>query len=430
MKKVNSISSIIFYLFIIMIIFTISCSGGDNGGGGETSASWTKQLGTASEDIGYGVAVDKSGSVYVTGVTSGGLDGHTNAGGKDMFLVKYNAAGEKQWIKQLGTALDDYGFAVAVDASGNAYVAGGTEGNLGGSNPGGIDMFLAKYDPDGNRVWTKQSSRPSEDYGSAVAVDDSGYVYVTGIQGDGLFGGIDAFLVKYSDAGTRQWAGSLGTPLEDGGSGIVVDANGYIYVAGATKGDLAGSNLGGFDMFLAAYNAGGSPRWTKQLGTPLEDVGYGVAVDASGNVYVTGHTEGSLDGNTNAGDADMFLVKYNDAGEKQWTRQLGTASSDYGRGVAVTGGNVYVTGSTYGGLDGNANAGYNDMFLVKYNAAGDKQWTRQPGTTSNDHGYGVAVDAGGNVYVTGSTYGGLDGNTNAGDFDMFLVKYNADGVKQ
>jgi hypothetical protein len=175
----------------------------------------------------------------------------------------------------------------------------------------------------------------------------------------------------------------------------------------------------------------GTRTGTKQLGTTADDYGFGVAVDSSGNVYVTGFTGGGLDGNTNAGGADIFLVKYDSAGTKQWTRQLGTTTNDYVHGVAVdSSGNIYVTGETMGGLDGNTNAGNWDIFLVKYDSAGTKQWTRQLGTTTNDYGYGPAVDSSGNVYVTGYTDGALDGNTKAGNWDVFLVKYDSNGVKQ
>ena len=107
------------------------------------------------------------------------------------------------------------------------------------------------------------------------------------------------------------------------------------------------------------------------------------------------------------------------------------ATNDYANGVATdSSGNVYVTGGTKGGLDGNTSAGNTDLFVVKYNSSGTKQWTKQLGTSSSDTAYGVATDSSGNVYVTGDTYGGLDGNTNAGDYDIFVVKYNSDGVKQ
>ena len=111
---------------------------------------------------------------------------------------------------------------------------------------------------------------------------------------------------------------------------------------------------------------------TYQLAT--NDYANGVATDSSGNVYVTGGTKGGLDGNTSAGNTDLFVVKYNSSGTKQWTKQLGSSSRDYDYGVATDSSrNVYVSGDTYGGLDNNTNAGYNDLFVVKYNSSGTKQ---------------------------------------------------------
>ena len=145
---------------------------------------------------------------------------------------------------------------------------------------------------------------------------------------------------------------------------------------------------------------------------------------------MAGDTQGGLDG-TNAGSSDLFVVKYNSSGTKQWTKQLGTWNDDLASGVATdSSGNVYVTGDTLAGLDGNTNAGSSDLFVVKYNSSGTKQWTKQFGTSSSDAAYGVATDSSGNVYVTGYTQGGLDGNTSAGGNDLFVVKYNSDGVLQ
>ena len=113
------------------------------------------------------------------------------------------------------------------------------------------------------------------------------------------------------------------------------------------------------------------------------------------------------------------------------TKQLGTSSKDYGTSVTTdSSGNIYVTGYTEGGLDGNTNSGESDIFLVKYNSTGTKQWTKQLGTSSSESGHSVTTDSSGNIYVTGYTGGGLDGNTSSGSGDIFLVKYNSDGVKQ
>ena len=153
--------------------------------------------------------------------------------------------------------------------------------------------------------------------------------------------------------------------------------------------------------------------WTKQLGTSSDDLGNSITTDSSGNIYVTGETGEGLDGNKHSGKSDIFLIKYNASGTKQWTKQLGTSSIDLGIGVTTdSSGNIYLTGFTKGVLDGNTNSRKSDIFLIKYNSSGTKQWTKQPGTSLNESGSGVTTDSSGNIYVTGTTKGGLDGNTN------------------
>ena len=336
---------------------------------------WTRQLGTDSADYGYGAAADASGNIYVTGRTAGGLDGNTNAGDNDMFLVKYSTSGAKQWTRQLGTALYDEGRGAAADASGNVYVAGYTAG---------------------------------------------------GIDGNTATGGGDMFLVKYNTSGVKQWTKQLGTPSADFGSGAASDHFGNVYVVGYTDGGLDGNaNAGGYDTFVVKYSTAGVKLWTRQFGTSGSDFSSGVAADASGNVYIAGYTNGGIDGNTNAGDYDAFLVKYSTAGVKQWTQEFGTSGYDVARGVAVdASGNVYVSGYTAGGLDGSVSFGGFDAFLVKFSASGVKQWTKQLGTASSDMNSAVATDPSGNVYTVGQTEGALDGNTNAGLQDIFLSKYS------
>ena len=174
----------------------------------------------------------------------------------------------------------------------------------------------------------------------------------------------------------------------------------------------------------------GVKQWTKQLGTSTTDYGNDITSDSSGNVYVTGSIYGGLNGNTNAGASDLFVVKYNSSGVKQWTKQLGTSADDRGYNITSdSGGNVYVTGWTKGDLDG-TNVGGEDLFVVKYNSSGVNQWTKQLGTSSSESGNGITSDSGSNVYVTGSTLGGLDGNTSAGNADLPKVKFDENGNKQ
>jgi len=270
-------------------------------------------------------------------------------------------------------------------------------------------------------ISTRQLARSSNDYAYGVATDSSGNVYVTGttyweLDGNTSAGKADLFVVKYNSSGTWQWTKQNGTDRYDEARGVATDSSGNVYVTGYTEGGLDGNtSAGNSDLFVVKYNSSGTKQWTNQLGSSSRDSANGVATDSSGNVYVTGTTYWELDGNTSAGKADLFVVKYNSSGTKQWTKQLGTSSDDRANGVATdSSGNVYVSGVTYGGLDGNTNAGNSDLFVVKYNSSGTKQWTKQLGTSSYDDAYGVATDSSGNVYVTGYTEGGLDGNTSAG----------------
>ncbi len=391
---------------------------------------WTRQLGTSSNDYGHGVSVDGSGNAYVTGWTYGGLDGSTNAGRIDIFLTKYDTAGIKLWTRQWGSVGHDIGHGVSVDGSGNAYVTGYTTGGLdGNTSEGDWDIFLTKYNTAGTKLWTRQLGTRSNEYGYDVSVDGSGNAYVTGYTEDGLDGNThsgasDIFLAKYDTDGTKLWTQQLGTARRDHARNVSVDGSGNAYLTGGTTGGLDGNTSeGDWDIFLTKYNTVGTKLWTRQLGSDESDSGYGVSVDGSGNVYVTGYTEGALDGNTSAGSYDMFLIKYNSDGAKLWTQQLGTASDDGGSDVSIDGNdNVYVAGRTEGCLDGNSSEGDCDIFLTKYDRNGTKLWTKQLGSDEWDSGLEVSVDGRGNAYITGLTYGSLGDNTNAGGEDMFLVK--------
>ncbi len=403
-----------------------------------TPLAWTgtKQFGTAGSDKAWGVGTDTTGNIYLAGETAGGLDGNTSAGLLDLFLVKYNAAGIKQWTRQLGTSANETARGLAVDGSGNIYLTGWTGGGLDGNvSAGSDDLFLVKYDAAGVKQWTRQLGTTAVDEAFAVAVDGSGNVYLTGrtqggLDGNTNVGGQDLFLVKYDNTGIKQWTRQLGTAGSESARGVAVDG-GDVYVTGRTGEGLDGNiSAGDADLFLIKYDTAGNKQWTRQLGTTVFDSPQSVAA-SGGSIYVTGYTGGGLDGNISAGSFDLFLVKYDATGVKQWTRQLGTTAVDETSDVAVNaGGNVYLVGATGGNLDGNTSSGGSDLFLIKYDAAGVKQWTRQLGTSATDEGLSVALNTGGEIYIVGDTGGNLDGNSSAGGVDSFLVKYDSSGVKQ
>jgi hypothetical protein len=264
---------------------------------------------------------------------------------------------------------------------------------------------------------------------------------------DPLSGGADFFLAKFDSSGNLLFTRQLGTTPDDGASGVAVDGAGNIYVTGSTAGDLDGTNVGdplfgSTDFFLAKFDPSGNLLFTRQLGTVPADEAAGVAVDGAGNVYVAGSTAGDLDGvgfgDPLFGGTDFFLAKFDASGSFLGTRQLGTTATDKANGVSVDGvGNVYVTGNTAGDLDGlgfgDPLFGGTDFFLARLDSSGSLLFTRQFGTVPADSAFGVAVarlDIGGNVFVTGETFGSLDGNITAGSFDLFLAKFDPFGTLQ
>jgi uncharacterized protein YjiK len=214
-----------------------------------------------------------------------------------------------------------------------------------------------------------------------------------------------------------------------------VDSKNNVYVAGYTSGGLDGNtSVGHSDFFVAKYDSSGNKLFTKQLGVSMTDtLAHGIAVDSSGNMYVAGQTTGGLDGNTLTGIVDFFVTKYDSLGNRVRTKQLGVSGEGtYAYGVAVdSNGNLYVAGQTWGGLDGNTLTGATDYFVTKYDSSGKKLYTKQVGVSvQGTSAEGVAVDSNDNVYVTGYTGGGLDGNTNMGYSDFFVTKYDSLGNKQ
>jgi uncharacterized delta-60 repeat protein len=406
-----------------------------------TFIPWTKLIGTIYSDHIRGITTDTSGNIYAVGQTGGVLEnGITNTGQADIFIIKYAANGAKQWIKQLGTPYSDSAKEVATDTDGNIYVLGSTGGDLGDgvTNTGESDIVIMKYNSDGIKQWIRQIGTSEEDWASGLAIDSANNIYICGqtwgsFEGYTNTGSYDFFIVKYNAAGQKQWLKQAGTDASDGALDITIN-NTSLYVVGTTEGEMDGCpNTGDMDLFIVKYNTDGERQWTRQFGTELYDDASCVVTDINGNIYIGGSTVGDLDGNHNAnpGTIDILVIKYNADGERQWTRELGTTNLDGAYDIAIdTDGYIYVVGNTSGNLDGESNSGATDGFIIKYNTEGIKQWTKLFGSVySQVAPRSIAID-GHNIYIAGSIGGNLDGNTNAGDSDGFIVKYNTDGIKQ
>ncbi|MFO0913441.1 MAG: SBBP repeat-containing protein [Pirellulales bacterium] len=394
------------------------------------SLEWAQQFGTVAIDHAASVVADTWGNIYVSGSTLGDLAG-PNAGEFDAYVAKYDAAGGHQWTRQFGTDATDLGAVVSLDAVGNIYVSGPTDGSLQDMSSGGTDFYVRKYDAAGGHQWTRQfgTDATSEIFGGA-STDGSGNTYLVGTTSGSLgepnSGISDAFVRKYDSAGNLQWTRQFGTDTYDWGESVFADHLGSVYVTGATAGALDGTNAGNQDVFVRKYDSAGNLEWTRQFGSSDTDNGSHTSVDALGNLYISGTTFSSF-GGTNAGRTDAFLTKYSAAGDVNWIRQFGTDTYDVGGGVITDNyGHVLVTGYTSGSLDGE-NIGHTDVYVRRYSDAGDLQWSHQFGTNARDeiqpYGSSISSDELGNIYVSGQTNGVLSGQF-SGLSDAFLVKFS------
>nr|WP_163779815.1 SBBP repeat-containing protein [Myxococcus vastator] len=392
--------------------------------------SWVRQLGAQYDELAHAVAVSGT-SVYVVGQTTSQLGADPQAGGQDAFVARYDTAGNLQWVRQFGTAQMDRATAVATDAAGNVYVAGTTFGGLDFyTNAGGIDYFIAKYDAAGNRQWLSQNGTQMDDFATGLAVGAPDKLFFTGYTGGSFANGgnpsnYDIVVALYDTAGNPYWLQQYGTPVSDLARGIAVTPAHEVYVVGNTYGSLDGTSTPvSTDIFLLKLDLLGTQQWVRQIDAGELDDAKSVAVGPDGGVYLAGETFGSLDGNTNHGTVDVLLARYDSAGNRQWSRMLGGTQTDYAFGVSVTANNVVqLVGYTSDALDGNPPAGSFDAFLTRYDALGTKLGTRTLGTPFQDIARGVAVDAAGNAYVAGQTFGSLGGNTSAGGYDAFLARF-------
>ena len=206
-----------------------------------------------------------------------------------------------------------------------------------------------------------------------------------------------------------EWIAQIGSDSTDESHSVAVDGAGNAYICGWTQGSLAGPyGADVYEGFLSKFDSGGAEVWSRQVGVSIRDNFSSVVVDADGNPYVAGSTYGDL-GGPNAGNSDAFVRKYDSGGEEVWTTQIGGSDSDLGTALALdASGNSYITGWTYNNLGG-MNAGYSDVFVSKLDSGGNKVWTSQIGSSESDTPTSIAVDAYGNTYVAGlgkGTFGG------------------------
>jgi len=369
---------------------------------------WVRRYNAPYGDIARAIAVDAQGNVCVTGY-SGGMACN------DYLTVKYSATGDRLWVKRYnGTgALNDEAYAIAVDAQGNVYVTGGSYGASSME-----DCVTIKYSAAGDRLWVKRYNGPGNgsDAATALALDSEGNVHVAGYA-SGVDSGYDFVTIKYSPSGELLWAKRYSGPgnNSDDARAIAVDAEGNVYVAGGSVGVDGNS-----DYVTIKYSAAGDRLWVKRYKCP-DGCAIALAVDADGNAYVTGTSPGG------ASSYDYVTIKYGPGGDLLWAKRYNGPGNgeDWASALAVDAqGNVYVTGYSKGTTEDPL-----DYATVKYGPTGDRLWVRRysgPGNGS-DWARAIALDAQGNVYVTGESLG--IGKSTEWSEDYATVKYSPAGVQ-
>jgi hypothetical protein len=344
---------------------------------------WSDNFGDDNNDYAKGIATDSLGNIYVTGYYTDscvfGNDTLLNSGSEDLFLVKYGPDGEKMWGVKAGGSSLDIAYAVKTDTSGYVYICGyyksasvifDTE-TINNTSSGTEDVFVAKYDWDGNLIWVRNAGGTNRDLCFDISVDKFGSTYLTG----------------------------------------------WYYSTSITFGTQTIINNGWTEIYLLKFDSDGNPLWAFSAGGSLEDEGFGVTNDDDANVYITGNfhsTTFTFGGHTvvSNGERDGFLCKLDAAGNVIWALNVGgnlqdrceDVEYDYDGHIIVSGWYLS-TNMTFAG-DGVNNLGNSDAFVAKYDTLGNEIWLNSAGGDSNDYSNCISVDNSGNIYA--GAYSGSD----------------------
>jgi len=374
--------------------------------------SWAKYMGSSSMDAANSIAVDNAGNVYTTGyfMSTADFDPGTGTynlssnGTRDIFISKLDAAGNFVWAESIGGTGYDIGYGISTDATGNIYITGYFSGTVdfdpgaGVSNmtsAGGRDIFVCKLDPSGNLIWAKRMGGTSSEEASTIVLDANGNIYTSG-----YFEGIADF---------------------DPGSGI----------ANLTS-------LSAWDAFICKLDNSGNYVWAKSFSCTNYEQGFGIAIDATGNVYTTGFYKGTTDFDPGSGTFnivssgfyDVFISKLDISGNFVWAKSFGGTGYDFGKGIQIdSSGNIILSGYFQDIVDFDPGAGtFNitssgsyDSFISKLDAAGNFIWAKSFQGTNQVRNNDLTLDLQGNIYTTGFFQGTADFDPGSGTYNLSAI---------
>lgn len=335
---------------------------------------WNRIYDSGHMDNALDIASDGFGFIYVTGFVFDGVQG-------DYLTMKYNAEGDTMWTRIYDSGDNDIARSVTVDEAGYVYVTGSKgKGEIGDTG----DFLTIKYDPSGNLQWDKlyDSQYGKGEHATGVASYGTESIYVTGYSWNGF--DWDYLTVKYDSAGEYQWHRIFDSDYSDNPYGVAVDDDGDVYVTGRTGGSDWSNCL------TVKYGSLEGELWNEQYASDKMDYGADVAVDGNDFAYVVGNTGFAND------STDYLVIKYDALnGNEIWSKLYDYEFTDLAQAVAVDdSGNIYVTGHCYDGI------GY-DWLTVEFDPSGSVVWDTVYDSGEDDFAYGIALDDEGSIYVTG-----------------------------
>lgn len=433
--------------------------------------TWAKRMGGPAAEAGWGIAVDGSNNVLVSGIFEGTVDfdpgtgtfNMTSSGYNDVFVTKQDSSGNLLWAKRFGGVNEERNYSITVDALGNSYLTGYFGATV-DFDPGPAvynltsigprDIFVVKLDAAGNLVWAKAMGNGNiENTGTGITLDPSGNLLMTGsFQGAMDFdpgpgtatlsgsGNMNPFILKWDPNGNFIWAKQIGNSNYGYGADIATDAQGNLVVVGQFNGSgdfdpgpgvHTLTTAGDYDAFIIKLSSVGNFIWAFNLGNSGYEACRSVSIDTGGNILAIGTFAGTVDfqpgtGVTNvtaAGSFDAFLLKLSPAASLVWANRIGGTDTDYGHGIVTdVHGNVFATGlfDLTADMDPGpathnlVSHGIDDAFLLKWNAQGNYIWSAGFGGSDEDRGNELVLDQSGNVLFTGHFQFTTDFNPGSG----------------
>jgi hypothetical protein len=354
---------------------------------------WFKIIGGSEDDWGSSVQQTSDGGFIIVGATES-----FGAGEDDVWLIKTDADGNKLWEKTFGGIRDDRGHSVQQTSDGGFILLGWTKS----FGAGEADVWLIKTDASGNREWDRTFGGSDSDYGLSVQqTSDGGFIIVGATESFGA-GWEDVWLIKTDADGNKLWEKTFGGSGLDSGSSVQQTSDGGFIIVGYTM----SFGAGGFDVWLIKTDADGNKLWEKTFGGSGRDWGSSVQQTSDGGFIIVGYT-------TSFGAGDVWLIKTDANGNKQWDRTFGGSDWDEGFSVQQTSdGGFIIVGWTW-----SFGAGWADVWLIKTDANGNKQWDRTFGGSDWDWGGSVQQTSDGGFIIVGATE-----SFGAGEDDVLLIK--------